>query len=132
MTNQAPSTNDQVPPPGEGPRFDLGERTAKFGKSAIALAKRIRSNPVTAPLISQLVRAATSIGANYCEAEEADSKKEFRYRIGLCKRESKETRFHFRMVVAAEPDLREDARTLWQEAKELTLIFSAILRSSRT
>jgi four helix bundle protein len=79
-------------------------------------------------MIGQLVRAATSVGANYCEADEADTKKEFRYRIGVCRRESRETRFQLRMIVAAEEALRADARCLWQEAKELGLIFNAILR----
>ena len=129
MTNEAPITKDQVTAASEGPAFDLGERTAKFGEAIISFAKRIHVTPVTMPLISQLVRAATSVGANYCEADQADSKKEFRYRSGLCKRESRETRFHFRMMVAAVPDVRDEARLLWQEAKELTLIFSAILRS---
>src|SRR5689334_7362611 len=130
MTNRATITDDQTGA-GDTPRFDLGERTAKFGEAVIAFAKCIGVTPITAPLISQLVREATSIGANYCEADEADSKKEFRYRISLCKRESKETRFHFRMVAAAVPEVRDDARILWQEAKEPTLIFAAILRSGR-
>ena len=125
-------TNDQTVPSDDKPAFDLGERTSKFGEAVIAFAKRVTVSPVSSPIISQLVRAATSIGANHCEADEADSKREFRYRISLCKRESKETRFHFRMIVAADPTLREDARILWQEAKELTLIFGAILRNSRT
>ena len=88
-------------------------------------------NEVTRPLIS-LVRAATSVGANYCEADEAESRKEFRYRIGVCKRESKESKFQVRMVVAAEPQLRDEARSIWQEAKELTLMFAAILRKPET
>src|SRR4051812_12703501 len=80
MTN-APMSNE-----GAGdrqPEFDLEERTARFGETVIAFAKRIPVNPVTTPLISQLVRAATSVGANYCEADEAESGKEFRYRIGV-------------------------------------------------
>lgn len=110
------------------PSYDLEERTARFGEAVIAFAKRIPVTPVNSPIISQLVRAAISVGANYCEADEADTKKEFRYRIGLCKREAKETRFQVRMSVAAEPSLREDGRALWQEAKELVRIFAAILR----
>ena len=112
----------------DGQRFDLEERTARFGEAIIAFAKRVPRNPITLPLISQLVRPGTSIGANYCEADEADSKKEFRYRIGVCKREARETRFHIRMLAAAEPQLRDEGRALWQEAKELTMIFASILR----
>jgi four helix bundle protein len=85
-------------------------------------------NTVSAPLIPQLVRAGTSVGANYVEADDADSKKDFRFKIGLCRREARETKHWLRMVVAAEPQLRDDARVLWQEAKELNLIFGAIRR----
>jgi four helix bundle protein len=85
-------------------------------------------NVVTTPIIGQLVRAATSIGANYCEADEAESGKQFRYRIGVCKREARETKHQVRMIVAAVPELRDEGRPLWQEAKELTLIFAAIIR----
>ena len=85
-------------------------------------------NLVSTPLIPQLVRAATSVGANYVEADDADSKKDFRFKIGLSRRESRETKHWLRMVVAAEPQLREDARPLWKEANELNLIFGAIRR----
>jgi four helix bundle protein len=112
-------------------KFDLEERTAVFGEQVIAFAKTVPVNPVNAPLISQLVRCGTSIGANYCEADEASTKKDFQYRIGVCKRESKETKYQVRMIVAAEPGLKASARPIWREAKELTLIFAAILRSGR-
>lgn len=101
-------------------KFDLEDRTGSFGEDVIAFAKRIPLNPITSPLIGQLVRAAGSVGANYCEANDADSKKDFRFKIGLCRREAKETKHWLRMVVAAEPHLREETRVLWQEAKELT------------
>src|SRR4051812_4117372 len=107
---------------------DLEERTALFGEAVIAFARRVPRNAMTESLISQLVRAATSVGANYCEADDSDSKKDFRFKIGLCRREARETKHWLRMLVAAEPALRDDARTLWQEAKELNLIFGAIRR----
>src|SRR5207249_11749722 len=108
--------------------YELCERTARFGEAVITFAKRVPVIPVTTPLISQVVRSATSIVENYCEADEAESRKEFRYRVSVCKRESKETKHNIRRLVAAEPEIREDARVLWQEAKEFTLIFAAILR----
>jgi four helix bundle protein len=111
--------------------FDLEERTGLFGESVIAFAKRVPVNLVTEPLIPQLVRAGTSVGANYCEADDAGSKKEFRYRISLCKRESRETKHWLRMVAAAVPELKDDARLLWREAQELNLIFSAIYRGKK-
>ena len=113
---------------GRDGRFDLEERSARFGEAVIHFCKRVPVNPITTTLVAQLVRSSTSIGANYCEADEAGSRKEFRYRIGVCKRESKETRHHIRMIAAAEPQLRDDGRSLWQEAKELNLIFATILR----
>jgi four helix bundle protein len=108
--------------------FDLEERTGLFGEKVIAFAKAVPVNLVTSPLITQLVRAATSVGANYLEADDADSKKDFRFKIGLCRREAHETKHWLRMIVAAEPSLRDVARILWQEAKELNLIFGAIRR----
>src|SRR3954454_18391570 len=127
MNDEARITNEAVP----AREFDLEERTARLGESVIAFAKRVPVNLVTTPLIGQLVRSGTSVGANYCEADEADSGKEFCYRIGVCKREARETKHQVRMVVAAQPELRDDARPLWQEAKELTLIFAAIIRRYR-
>jgi len=110
--------------------FDLEERTARFGQAVIAFAKSVPVNLVTTPLISQLVRSGTSVGANYVEADDADSKKDFRFKIGICRRESRETKHWLRMVVTAEPSLRQTARPLWKEAQELVLIFAAIRRNS--
>jgi len=117
----------------EGPNndarpFDLEERTAKFGEAIIAFAKRISENSVTSRLKSQLVGAGTSVGANYCEAADCVSKKDFKKSIGTCRKESKEARFFLRMIATAEPSLKDEARKLWKEAKELNLIFGAIWR----
>ena len=111
-------------------RFDLEERTAKFGEGVVAFAKTVPVTPVTRPLIEQLVRSATSVGANYAEADDAESKRDFRHKISLCRKESRETKHWLRMLVAGQPQLKEGARPLWQEAKELNLIFGAIVRSA--
>ncbi len=116
---------------GQGSQFDLEERTAKFGEAVIAFAKRVGINVITESLIAQLIKSGTSVGANYCEADDAGSKKEFRYRISVCKRESRETKYRLRMMAAAVPDDKTDARALWQEAKELHLIFAAIYRGKK-
>jgi four helix bundle protein len=79
-------------------------------------------------LINQLVGAGTSVGANYCEADDAVSRKDFKNKIGICRKEARETKFFLRMVATAEPGLKTEARILWQEAKELHLIFSKIWR----
>ena len=111
--------------------FNLEERTARFGESIIKFCKGIHSSSVTTPLISQLVRSGTSVGANFCEADNAVSKKEFRLKIGTCQKEARETKHWLRMMAAAVPEEKEAARLLWQEARELHLIFSAILRNSK-
>jgi four helix bundle protein len=72
-------------------KYNLEERTAKFGEEIIKFAKKIPKNLVTIPLITQLVRAGTSLGANYCEADSAHSKKDFEHKIAICKKESRET-----------------------------------------
>jgi four helix bundle protein len=112
-------------PPGPA---DLMERTAQFGENIIRFAKKIPRVPGNNRLIDQLVGAGTSVGANYCEADDAVSGKEFKQKIGICRKESKESMFFLRMVAAAEQDLATEARGLWREAKELNLIFGAIWR----
>ena len=109
-------------------KYDLEERTALFGEAVIRFAKKIPRHPANDRLIGQLVGAATSIGANYCEADDGSSKKDFRNKICTCRKEARETKFFLRMVAAAEGSLKPEARVLWQEAKELHLIFSAIWR----
>ena len=109
-------------------KYDLGERTACFGEAVITFAKRISVNEVSKSLIIQLVRACTSVGANYDETDEAESRKDFRHKIARCRKESRESRRWFRMIVAAQPEMNEAAKPLAQEAKELHLIFCAIIR----
>jgi len=112
----------------ENPKiYDLEERTAKFGENTIRFAKSLPQDTVTRPLISQLIRSATSIGANFCEADDAESNHDFRHKIGICKKEAREVKHWFRMLVVAVPDSKGDAKELWQEAKELNLIFNAII-----
>ncbi|HEY2761227.1 MAG TPA: four helix bundle protein, partial [Pirellulales bacterium] len=94
---------------GKSTEFDLEERTAKFGDAIIAFAKKLPPSAVNSPLISQLVRAATSVGANYCEANDAQSKKEFRHRIAICRKEAKESKHWLRMMAAAVENCRTDA-----------------------
>jgi four helix bundle protein len=110
--------------------YDLEERTARFGEAVIDFANIIPRTAVTRRLIEQLVGCGTSVGANYCEADDAVSKKEFRLRCGTCKKEARETKYFLRMVVRAVPELKAQARPLWQEAKELHLIFAKIWRSA--
>ncbi|MCK4800197.1 four helix bundle protein [Candidatus Parcubacteria bacterium] len=110
-------------------KYDLEERTAKFGEEIVKFSKKIPKNVITLPIISQLVRSGTSVGANYYEANGASSKKDFRNKIYICKKEIQETKYWLRIVTEAESSLREGARILWKEAQELTLIFGKIISS---
>jgi four helix bundle protein len=106
------------------------ERRVSVRRSLI-LQKPSPRDPVTDRIISQLVGAGTSVGANYVEADDSVSKKEFLKCIGICKKEARETKHFLRMVVRAVPELRTDARQLWMEARELHLIFAKIWRSGK-
>ncbi len=120
MSNEIPSPNSQ--------KYNLEERTAAFGEAIIDFAKTLPRNEITTPLISQLVRAGTSTGANYLEADAANTKKDFLYKISLSRKEAKESRHWLRMIIRAVPEKKDPATILGQEAKELVLIFSAILK----
>jgi four helix bundle protein len=111
--------------------YDLEERTARFGETIVVFAKKIRWSPVNNRLIDQLVGAGTSVGANYCEADDGVSRPDFKHRIGTCRKESRETKFFLRMVAVAEPDLKSEAREIWREAHALHRIFSRIWRSTK-
>lgn len=112
-------------------KFDLEERTAIFGENVIKFAKKMTKNTITIPIITQLVKAGTSIGANYCEADGAESKKDFEHKIGICKKEAKEVKHWLRMTATAVSELKEEARKLWKEAQELVLIFSSSISTSK-
>jgi four helix bundle protein len=116
-------------PSKRGDGFDLTERTARFGEAIISYAKTLPVTPVTRDMITQLVDASTSVGANYNEADEGVSKRDFRNKIGICKKEARESKFWLRMMATAVPEKKDGARPLWQEAKELHLIFAKIFRS---
>lgn len=124
-------TNDGNQTPDSGPSrrvYDLAERTALFGEAVIEFVLGLQRNAVVGPLISQIVRSSTSVGANYCEADDAVSKKEFLLKIGTCRKESRETRFWLRMIAKVVPSSVTAAQPLHQEADELHRIFSAIRR----
>lgn len=111
--------------------YDLEERTAKLGEKIIDLMKKLPDNPINRRLVPQLTASGGSLGANYCEANESESKRDFQHKIGICKKETKESKHWIRLLARANPDFKEEFRELWQEAQELLLIFSKILQSSR-
>ncbi|MBI2196730.1 four helix bundle protein [Candidatus Daviesbacteria bacterium] len=116
-------TNDKITK-----KFDLEDRTAKFGEGVIKLCQKIPRGPITDPLITQLVKCGTSVGANYSEADDAESRMDFKHKIGICKKETREAKHFIRMIVVAVSVLKEEAKPLWQEAKELNLIFNSIYK----
>ncbi len=112
-------------------KYDLEERTAKFAEDIIELTKQVPKNTITIPIISQLIRSGTSIGANYMEANGASSRKDFKNKIHICKKEAMETKYWLRMIAKAFSERREQCQELWKEVQQLTLIFSKIASSSK-
>jgi len=112
-------------------KFPLEERTAKFGESIIEFCRSVKLDVISGPLINQLVRSGTSIGANYMEANAASSRKDFANKIFICKKEAQETKHWLRMLAKCLPDRKEELRKLWSEVQELTLIFQKITSTLR-
>ena len=97
----------------------------------VKFAKDMPKNEVTRPIITQLVKCGTSVGANYCEADDAESGRDFKHKIGICKKEAREAKHFLRMAAVALPEMKDRARKLWQEAKELNLIFNKIYQGCK-
>ena len=124
MSNEAQNTNDKKV-------YDLEERTGLFGEDVIGFVKTLPHDRINNELVKQFVHSGTSIGANYMEADGAESKKDFRHKIALCKKEAKETKHWTRMIAKANPNKKKECKKLWRETQELTMIFSAIMKSSK-
>lgn len=110
-------------------KYNLEERTALFGVNVIRLCKTTKQDVVNKSIINQLVRSSTSVGANYMEANGASSRKDFKNKIHICKKEIQETKHWLRMLSECADEQKEQLRNLWQEAQELTLIFGKIISS---
>jgi four helix bundle protein len=108
-------------------QYDLENRTAKFSEDIIDLVRKTKKDITATPILNQLVRSATSVGANYCEANGASSKKDFKNKIYICKKEAKETKYWLQLLAKASIDNIQECRKHWQEAHELTMIFSKII-----
>lgn len=109
-------------------KYDLEERVSLFGEDVINFLKPIARDQFNLPIISQLIRSATSVGANYMEANCAEPKKDFRHKLSICKKEAKETTYWLRMMIQITPEKENACQKLKQEAHELVLIFSSILQ----
>jgi len=114
-----------------GKIYNLEERTAVFAESVIDFVKKIGVNSINKRIIEQLVGSSGSIGANYCEANESESRKDFIHKMAIAKKEIKETKHWLRLMSRTNEKLENEAKILWQEAQELLLIFSKIIQSSK-
>jgi four helix bundle protein len=112
-------------------RYDLEDRTFRFAQSVRAFVRRLPRTLSNIEDAKQLVRASGSVGANYIEANEALSKKDFVMRIKICRKEAKESGFFLRLLyLADDKELEATRAVLVQEATELTSIFGSIVRKS--
>ena len=111
--------------------YDLEERTARLGEAVIDLVRKLPNDSINKRLVEQVVGSAGSVGANYCEANESESKKDFIHKMGISKKEIKETKHWLRLIARANPDYKNELRTVWKETQELLLIFSKIISSAR-
>jgi four helix bundle protein len=113
------------------PKYDLEERTLDFGKRIIRMAKSLPKNTINFKLIDQVVRSGTSMGANYREANETETKKDFKYRIRICRKEGKETIYWLKSIIEANPEFKKRIEPLLQESSELVKIFASILEKCK-
>jgi four helix bundle protein len=113
-----------------GTQYNLEERTTKFAEDIVVFTRKIQKDTILVPILLQLIRAGTSIGANYQEANGAISRKDFLNKIHICKKEAKETTYWLRILEKSVND-KVIPETLKQESKELVLIFSKIASSAR-
>lgn len=126
MTKLIQMTNNKI----QNKKFDLEDRTLKFSKDCIDLCRLFARDAINAELINQLVRAAGSVGANYREANDATTKKDFFYRIGVCRRESKECKYWLELLLHSNPKIPDKIEPLIDEALQLARIFASIARDN--
>jgi len=111
--------------------YDLIKRTTKFGEGVVVLCKSVKQDNINRSIINQLVRSGTSIGANYCEANNACSKKDFQNKIFISKKEIQETKYWFQILAKSNPEKAKEIRILWKECQELMMIFQKIISSCK-
>lgn len=112
-------------------QYPLEERTVNFGIMIIRFAKSIKLTFYNNNILSQLLKSGTSVGANYQEANGAESKKDFIHKIAICKKELKETEYWLKMLFEASPESSEPETAVINETRELILIFAKIYSTSK-
>jgi four helix bundle protein len=114
-----------------GKPYDLADRTFGFAQSVRVFFKRLKHTVANVEDGRQVIRASGSVGANYVEANEALSKKDFLLRIKICRKEAKESHYFLRLLDTEDvTELERERAALVREAQELTNIFGAIVRKS--
>ncbi len=111
--------------------YNLEERTLEFTKGIIRICKKLSKDTINNKIISQLIRSSGSVGANYREANEAVSKKDFLHRMKITRKECKESSYWLELLKEVNKRIEEDIDVFSQEAKELRNIFSAIIEKSK-
>jgi four helix bundle protein len=117
-------------PPSGKHEFDLEKRTLEFSKEVIRLCKQLPQKVITREITGQLIRSSGSVGANYREANDALSKKDFSHRIKITRKETKETCYWLELLQEANPEFNKDIEKLLLEALELKKIFSSIINKT--
>ena len=110
-------------------KYDLEQRTLFFAQNVRDYVKKISSIELNSVYKNQLLRSSSSVGANYREANEASTKKEFKYRISVCRKEAKETHYWLQLLEYQPADAAYKS-SLENEARELVCIFSSILKKA--
>ncbi len=111
--------------------YDLEDRTLSFSKNIIAFVGVLPKTIANFEVAKQLVRSCGSVGANYIEANESLSKKDFAMRIKICRKEAKESRYWLSLVEVKDVNTENTRQLLISEATEFTKIFGAIVEKTR-
>ena len=111
--------------------YDLEKRTKAFSGQMFKVILQITRNDINKNVILQLIRSVTSIGANYCEANNASSKRDFINKIFICRKEAQESKYWIELLAKINPEIIMDLRALWKETHELSLIFNKISSSTK-
>lgn len=111
--------------------YDLEERTFRFAESIIDVVKKIKITPINSRIIDQIVGSSSSVGANYSEANEAESKQDFVHKISICKKEAKETKYWLRILQVSNPEISDQLKGAEKECQEFIFIFSSIIKTSK-
>jgi four helix bundle protein len=112
-------------------KYDLEERTFRFAKDVCQFTKKLNKTVSNIEYIRQVIKSSGSVGANYIEANESLGKKDFKMRIRISRKESKESTYWLRLIPETnESEIKAEALSLHTEAIELKKIFSTILIKS--